>query len=287
MTEPATHTLAVPGATLVYDIHEPETPSDRRPLFIFGSPMGASGFEQLVGHFTDRTVITYDPRGMERSTREGGSDLTVEVHAEDYHRVVEAVGLGPVDAFGSSGGGMCGLHWVVAHPEDVRTFVAHEPPVTTLLEDREMAMKANADIVETYQRDGFGPAMAKFIQLVMHQGPLPDDYLDRPAPDPAQFGLPSEDDGSRDDLLLSGNLAMPPFEPDAQALRASPVRIVPAIGALGEGGLARRGGEAVARLLGVAPVVFPGDHGGFTANEWSPHNDPAAFAATLREVLDG
>jgi hypothetical protein len=78
---------------------------------------------------------------------------------------------------------------------------------------------------------------------------------------------------------------MPPFEPDAKALQASSVRIVPAIGAQGEGGLARRGGEAVARLLGVEPVIFPGDHGGFSANEWSPDNDPAAFAAKLREVL--
>ena len=285
MAKPTTHTLGVPGARVTYDIKEPDTPSDERPLFIFGSPMGASGFRQLAGHFTDRTIITYDPRGMERSSREPGSEVTVEVHAEDYHRVVEAVGLGPVDAFGSSGGAMCGLHWVVAHPDDVRTFVAHEPPVITLLDDSPMATKVFADIVDTYQRDGFGPAMAKFIQLVIHQGRLPDDYLDRPAPDPAQFGLPTEDDGSRDDLLLSGNLAMPPFVPDAEALRASSVRIVAAIGALGEGGLARRGGEAVAQLLGVEPVIFPGDHGGFAANEWSPGNDPAAFAAKLREVL--
>lgn len=280
-----TYTLDVPGATLVYDVHEPDIQSDERPLFVFGSPMGASGFEQLVGHFTDRTVITYDPRGMERSTREPGSDVTVEVHAEDYHRVIAAVGLGPVDAFGSSGGGMCGLHWVVAHPADLHTFVSHEPPVISLLEDSQMASKVNADIVDTYQRDGFGAAMAKFIQLVMHQGLLPDDYLDRPAPDPAQFGLPTDDDGSRDDLLLSGNLAMPPFEPDGAALRGSPVRIVPAIGALGEGGLARRGGQAVARLLGLEPVIFPGNHGGFASNEWSPDNDPVAFAAKLREVL--
>ena len=285
MATPTTRTIEVPGATLTYDVRESDIPSNNRPLFIFGSPMGASGFSQLVGHFTDRTVITYDPRGMERSSRDPGSELTVEVHAEDYHRVIEAVGLGPVDAFGSSGGGMCGLHWVVAHPEDVRTFVSHEPPVIALLEDSRMAIKVHDDIVDTYRRSGFGPAMAKFIQLVMHQGVLPEDYLDRPAPDPAQFGLPTEDDGSRDDLLLSGNLAMPVFQPDAQALRASPVRIVAAIGALGEGGLARRGGEAVARLLGVEPVVFPGDHGGFTVNEWAPHNDPAAFAAKLRDVL--
>src|ERR671910_3568006 len=261
MTEPITRTVAAPGAVLTYDVREPETPSDYRPLFIFGSPMGASGFEQLVSHFGDRTVITYDPRGMERSTREPDSELTAEVHAEDYHRVIEATRLGPVDAFGSSGGGMCALHWVVAHPEDVRTLVSHEPPLVALLEDREMAIKVNADIVDTYQREGFGPAMAKFIQLVMRQGLLPDDYLDQPAPDPSQFGLPTEDDGSRDDPLLSGNLAMPPFELDAEALRGSSVRIVPAIGEAGQGSLARRGGEALAALLGVSPVVFPGDHG--------------------------
>lgn len=287
MTEPITRTVEAPGAVLTYDVREPETPSEHRPLFIFGSPMGASGFEQLVGHFGDRTVITYDPRGMERSTREPGSELTAEVHADDYHRVIEVARLGPVDAFGSSGGAMCALHWVVAHPEDVRTLVSHEPPLVALLEDREMAIKVNADIVDTYQREGYGPAMAKFIQLVMRQSPLPDDYLDQPAPDPARFGLPTEDDGSRDDLLLSGNLAMPPFVPDAGALGASSVRLIPAIGALGEGGLARRGGEALAKLLGVEPVIFPGDHGGFAANEWSPDNDPAAFAAKLRELLDG
>lgn len=156
----------------------------------------------------------------------------------------------------------------------------------TLLEDREMAIKVNADIVDTYQRIGFGPAMAKFIQLVRLQGPLAGDYLDRLAPDPAQFGLPTEDDGSRDDLLLSGNLAMPPFEPDAEALRGSSVRIVPAIGEAGERSLARRGGEALAALLGVTPVVVRGDHGGFAANEWSPNNDPGAFAQKLREVLE-
>lgn len=74
---PTTNTIELSSATLTYDVHEPDTPSNRRPLFIFGSPMGASGFEQLVGHFGDRTVITYDPRGMERSSRKPGSELTV------------------------------------------------------------------------------------------------------------------------------------------------------------------------------------------------------------------
>ena len=286
MTETKTFTVDAPGAVLTYDVHEPEVQGDHLPLFIFGSPMGASGFGQLLPHFTDRTVVTYDPRGMERSRVDDVGAVTVEIHGDDLHRVVEAAGLGPVDAFGSSGGAMVALPWVVAHPGEVRTLVAHEPPLFALLEDAEMALKVNADIVDTYRSEGFGPAMAKFIQLVMHMGPLPDDYLDRPAPDPAQFGLPTDDDGCRDDLLLAGNLAMPPYRPDSGALKSSGVRIVPAIGAEGEGGVARRGGQALAALLGVEPVVFPGDHGGFASSEWSPKNDPVAFAVKLRELLD-
>lgn len=286
MTEPTTRTLEVPGAVLTYDVHESDVQSGHRPLFIFGSPMGASGFAQLVPHFDDRTVITYDPRVMERSRLREGGEVTVEIHGDDIHHVVEATGIGPVDAFGSSGGASAALAWVVEHPEEVGTMVAHEPPLTALLEDSETLHRVNADIVDTYLRSGSGPAMAKFIQLVMYAGPLPDDYLDQPAPDPAQFGLSTEDDGSRDDPLLRWNMAMPPYHPDAEALHASGVRIVPAIGAKGEGTMARRGGEALAALLGMEPVVFPGDHGGFAVNEWSPDNDPAAFAQKLREVLD-
>jgi pimeloyl-ACP methyl ester carboxylesterase len=280
-----TYTLDVPGAVLTYDVREPESPSQHAPLFVFGSPMGASGFAQLVGHLDDRTVITYDPRGAERSRLTADGQVTAELHADDMHRVVEATGLGPVDAFGSSGGGAFALAWIVDHPGDVRTLVAHEPPLVTLLEDRDVAIRVQDDIVETYQRDGFGPAMAKFIQLVMYPGPLPADYLDQPAPDPSTFGMPTDDDGSRDDALLSRNLAMPAFQPDVAALRASSVRIVTATGTEGAGTLARRGGEALAAALGVDPVIFPGDHGGFAANEWTPDNDPAAFAAKLREVL--
>lgn len=281
-----TRTVDAPGALLTYDVHVPANDGGHRPLFVFGSPMAASGFTDLVRAFADRTVITYDPRGAERSRLSPVGRVSAELHGEDLHRVVAAAGRGQVDAFGSSGGGAFALHWIVEHPDDVRVLVSHEPPLTTILEDREMAIRATDDIVQTYDQEGFGPAMAKFIQLVIHAGPLPDDYLDRPAPDPARFGLPTADDGSRDDALLGRNLRIPPFEPDLDALRSSPVRIVPATGAQGAGTLARRGGEALARELGRGPTVFPGDHGGFAQGPMSPHNDPTAFAATLREVLD-
>lgn len=282
-----TYTLEVPGAVLTYDVHQPVRASDHPPLFVFGSPMGASGFAQLVEQLDDRVVLTYDPRMAERSRLTEGGEVSVEIHGEDLHRVVEAAGLGPVDAFGSSGGAQAALPWVVAHPQDVRTLVAHEPPLTLLLPDADILMKVNADIVATYQQRGFGPALAKFMRLVMHTGEFTQEYLDQPDPDPAQYGLPTEDDGSRDDPLLGHNMRMAPYLPDAEALKATGVRIVPAVGADSEGGMPRRGGEALAELLGVEPVVFPGDHGGFTVSEWAPGNDPAAFAQKLREVLAG
>jgi pimeloyl-ACP methyl ester carboxylesterase len=285
MTTTHTRTLEVPGAVLTYDVHDPATDAGHRPLFVFGSPMGASGFEQLVPHLDDRTVITYDPRMTERSRLTGGGEVSFAAHGDDLHRVAQAAGLGPVDVFASSGGAVAVLPWLLAHPAELGTVVAHEPPLTTLLEDRDVLERINKDIVETYHRIGHGPAMAKFIQLVMHEGVFTEDWFDQPAPPPEQFGFSSEDDGSRDDPLLAHNMAMAPYPPDGEALRASGVRIVPAVGATSGAAVPRRGGEALAALLGVEAVEFPGDHGGFVANEWSPANDPAAFATRLREGL--
>ena len=285
MTTTTTHQLAVPGAVVTYDVHEPATPGPHRPIMVFGSPMGASGFDQLVPHLDDRTVITYDPRMTERSRLEEGGEVTFEAHGDDVHRVVEATGLGRVDVFASSGGAVVALAWILAHHDEIGTAVLHEPPLSALLEDRDVLARINKDIVDTYDRLGQGPAMARFIQLVMHDGVLTEEFLDQPAPPPEQFGFSSEDDGSRDDALLGYNMRIAPYVPDVEALGASGVRIVPAVGATSGSGMPRRGGEALAALLGVEAVEFPGDHGGFVANDWSPANDPEAFAAKLREVL--
>jgi pimeloyl-ACP methyl ester carboxylesterase len=286
-----TRTLDVPGAVLTYDVHTPTEGGTHPPLFVLGSPMEASGFAQLVAELGDRTVLTYDPRGTDRSTLLDDGDVTVEHHAADLHAVAQAAGLGPLDVLGSSGGAVTALAWATDHPDEVRTFVAHEPPLTSMLPDRDLAVQAQADIVETYRRSGFGPAMAKFVQLVMTTEPIDQAYLDRPAPDPAQFGMPAEDDGRRDDLLLGKSLlTMPLWEPDLDRLRAltaaGDLRVLPAVGVTSPPGtLAARGAAALAAALGTSSAEFPGDHGGFMRNEWSPDNDPAAFAARLREVL--
>ena len=286
MTEPTTKTLDAPGATLTYDVRSNDS-STETLLVLIGSPMGASGFGTLAGHFTDRSVITYDPRGVERSEKtDPATESTPEQHADDLHRIIQELGGGPVDLFGSSGGAINGLELVSAHPEDVRTLVAHEPPAAAIIRDHEFALVACKDIRATYQRSGFGPAMAKFIAIVTHDGPISADYLAQPAPDPAIFGLPTEDDGSRTDALLAQNIiSITHYEPDFDALRAASTRVVIAVGAESGKTLARRAGEAVAEQLGSEPVIFPSDHSGFLGGEYGQTGDPDAFAATLRRVL--
>ena len=112
------------------------------------------------------------------------------------------------------------------------------------------------------------------------------DYVDKPAPDPAMFGLPTEDDGSRNDPLLAQNMvSCTHYQPDFDALRAASTRIVLAAGTESGGEMAHRGAEAVAERLGTTPVAFPSGHGGFLGGEYGQRGEPDAFAATLREVL--
>jgi len=284
-TAPTTGTIRVPGATITYDIRRTNATTEA-PLFLIGSPMGAGGFATLASHFPDRTVVTYDPRGVERSTKDDpASESTPEQHGDDVHAIIGELGGGPVDLFASSGGAVNALALVARHPDDVRTLVAHEPPLAALTDDRESALAATEGIRDTYRAKGFGPAMAQFILIVSHKGPIPAGFADQ-VPDPAMFGLPAADDGTRTDPLLAQNIiTCTHYQPDLQALRAAPTRVVVAVGEESDGELAHRGGEAIAARLGSPAVVFPSGHGGFLGGEYGQSGKPDEFAAKLREVL--
>jgi pimeloyl-ACP methyl ester carboxylesterase len=286
MTEITTHTLEVPGAVLTYDVRRNESSTDP-VLMMIGSPMGAGGFVSQAAHFTDRTVVTYDPRMTERSRRtDGATQTTVEEQADDLHRLISALDAGPVDLFATSGGAVNALELVARHPEQVRTLVAHEPPDAAVLPDADAALAAARDIHDTYMRKGLGHGMAKFMALTGHKGEIPADWVDRPDPDPAMFGLPTEDDGSRDDPLIGQTiLSITGYQPDFDALHAASTRIVMAAGTESKGEMAHRCAFAVAARLGTEPVIFPSHHAGFLGDEYGWPGQPEMFAANLREVL--
>ena len=284
-----THTLETAEVDIAYDVHGPLPTADGRPpLMMIGQPMEAGGFATLASHFPDRTVVTYDPRGLGRSTRKDGRvDNSPTVQANDVHAVIEALGAGPVEMFASSGGAVAALALVAAHPDDVVTLVAHEPPLIPVLPDAEAADRARAGIRDVYEAKGWGAGMAAFVAMTSWQGEFTDEYFAQPPADPAAFGMPTEDDGSREDPLLSDrSWAVTSYHPDVDALRAAPTRIVIAVGEESAGTFTGRTAVATAELLGQEATVFPSHHGGFLGGEFGYAGQPEAFARRLREVLD-
>jgi pimeloyl-ACP methyl ester carboxylesterase len=264
-------TLDVPGARLYY-----ERRGAGPLLLLIGSPMDSTGFTQLAEAMADAyTVVTYDPRGIGNSTREDDdADITPEIQADDVHRLIEALGGGPVEYFGSSGGAVVGFALVQAHPEDVSTLVAHEPPVIELLDDAAQEQDAIAKIYDTYLTAGSGPAMMMFMT---HIGVLGDDDAPRWEPTPEQAARMDATNKVFYEHLLRQTTG---FRPDLDALRSAPTRIVVGVGATSQGQLAHRTALAFADQFGNAPVDFPGDHGGFMALA-----EP--FSKILKEQLAG
>src|SRR3954449_12491579 len=285
-----THILNTAEADIAYDVDGPLPPADGRPpLLMIGQPMDASGFAVLASLFPDRTVITYDPRGLGRSTRKDGRiDNAPTIQAGDVHAVIEALGAGPVEMFASSGGAVTALALVAAYPDDVTTLVAHEPPLIPVLPDAEAAERARAGFRDVYEAKGRGAGMAAFIAMSSWQGQFTDEYFAQPAPDPAHFAMPAEDDGSRDDPLLSDrSWAVSGYRPDPVALAAAPTRIVIGVGEESAGTFTDRTARATAELLGQEATVFPSHHAGFVGGDTAYAGRPEEFARTLREVLDG
>lgn len=284
-----TLTRPTPEVDLVYDLRGPLPPADGRPLlFMIGSPMDASGFAALASHFVDRTVVTYDPRGLGRSVRmDGRTNHTPVDNAADVHRIIQALGGGSVEMFASSGGAVTALELVAKHPADVSVLVAHEPPLTHVLPDATLAARALDRVQHIYETKGWGAGMAAFVAMTSWQGEFTDAYHAQPAPDPAKFGMPAVDDGKRDDPLLSNrSRAVSDYLPDIAALKAAPTRIVIAVGLETADAFTARTARAMAAQLGQSAAEFPSHHGGFMGGGHGYAGQPEAFAKRLREVLD-
>src|SRR5215470_6114039 len=270
--DPAAHTLDVPGARLYY-----EQRGNGPLLLLIGSPMDSTGFAGLASALAGAyTVVTYDPRGIGNSSREDtGGDVTPEQQADDVHRLLVALGSDPAHVFGSSGGGVVGLALVTAHPGQVQTLVAHEPPVIELLDDSAQVRAQINDIYDTYQGDGAEKAMGKFMVHTGLGGVGQRASTPQWEPSPEQVARMRAATGHFLAHLLRPTTR---YRPDIAALRAAPTRVVVADGAASKGQLANRCAAALASRLGTALVEFPGDHGGFAAL-------PEQFGRLLDQVL--
>jgi pimeloyl-ACP methyl ester carboxylesterase len=274
-----TRSLGVPGATLHYEVRG----SGPVVLLVPGGPAAAGVFANLAGELvSDHTVVTYDPRGLARSTLDGPVEdgRLVDVFADDVHRLLAEVTTERAFVFANSGGAVFALELATHHPEQVSVVVAHEPPVPALLPDSSRWRAAMEGVSATHRAHGVWPAMQDFMALA-GGGPPPVAPSEPAARSPEK--MPDGMAGMQSDLdffLAHYLLAIARYEPDVAALKATTARIVPAVGEESAGQFAHEGGLALARLLGVDAVTFPGGHGGFES-----HARP--FAERLRQVFAG
>ncbi|HEY2204377.1 MAG TPA: alpha/beta hydrolase [Pseudonocardia sp.] len=265
------HTLEVPGARLHYELR-----GSGPLLALVGAPMGGEFFVEVADRLAgERTVLTYDPRGISRSvlTAPAVTD-TPELRADDVRRLVAAARTdGPVDVFGSSGGAVTGLALVQAHPGLLRTLVAHEPPVTELLPDAADQHAFRDRLERTFAERGPDAAMLEFMAGI--------------GVDPSGMDLSAIPEAALAEMRANNNYffghqlrGTTEFVPDVAVLRAASTRVVIGVGTTNPEQITQRTSAALAELLGEPTVPFPGDHGGFIG-------EPAAFADRLREVLAG
>lgn len=270
--------LKVPGASVYHEVRG----SGPVLLMIPGGPADASGFAEVAGLLADRyTVVTYDARGNSRSELDGpATDQRLADHVDDAHRLLAAVSTEPAYVFGSSGGGIVGLELVARHPDQVRTLVAHEPPVTELLPDAARYRALAEEMRETYHSDGIGAAMAKFMAATGLDGD------ERPAgpppgePDPEAIVLMQRMQRNMEYFVAHMMAMFDGYVPDFAALKAASTRVVIACGEASSGQTAYDAASAVAARLGTDIGHFPGDHGGYTSH-------PAEFVDLLDKHFRG
>lgn len=272
-------TLKVPGATLHYEVRG----SGPVLLMIPGGPADAAVFTPIAPVLADRyTVVTYDTRGNSRSRLDGPpEDQRIEVHGDDAHRLLAAIGTEPAYVLGSSSGAIVGLDLVARHPEQVQVLVAHEPPLTELLPDSARQRVFVQEVYDTYRREGVGPAMGRFLAGAgLDGGPESADSGPQGEPSPEMLEGMARMQRNSEFFLAHMFRAIAGYVPDIARLQAASTRIVVAVGDASRGQVAHQAGVALAERLGTDVVVFPGDHGGYSTH-------PDAFAEQLHKVLRG
>ncbi|MDT7746078.1 MAG: hypothetical protein QOE59_5156 [Actinomycetota bacterium] len=225
-------------------------------------------------------MLTYVRRGFVRSPVDGevGPDKLGD-DVEDLARLIERHG-GPAVVLGSSSGAIVVLELLVRRPDLVRAAIAHEPPLITLLKDRDAIATRFDAVLATYRGEGAGgDGRVRRGHRGGHTSPAARAGAGRDPP-----GVPRHAGAvAGEQRVLVRARVRPPYpvhELDLLVLREHAARLVLAVGSVSraEGQLAGRRNLVLARRLGLTPVEVPGGHLGYL-------EDPAGFAAALEGVV--
>ncbi|WP_399920478.1 alpha/beta fold hydrolase [Streptomyces kanamyceticus] len=264
MTAPVADSLRVNGATLHYEVRG----SGPLLLLIPGGTGGAAAFDGVVDHLAaTHTVVTYDPRGMARSTLDDpAAEQHVAEHADDALRLLDLLSPdAPARVFGTSSGAIVALHLLSTRPDRVERVVAHEPPVVEVLPDVAAHRAWLARVRETFRTQGLMPAMSVFATGLKEDG-------EATAPE-AELRLPPRA-AARAERTMAGlpyfvGRIVPSFmayAPDVHRMSSLTDRLVLARGRDSAGELPCRAAAFLAGRLGVPFQHFPGGHVGLTTH---------------------
>jgi pimeloyl-ACP methyl ester carboxylesterase len=285
-----TGSLQVPGASLYYELRG----SGPLLLLIAGGAGDAASYDRiaafLVAHYT---VVTYDRRGYSRSSLGDPQQLLcIETHSDDVHHLLAALTGGPAFVIGCSIGALIGLDLGIRYPAQVRTLVAHEPPIPSLLSDawRSQAARMQANLSEMARREGTAVAIQKFAESL---GVNRADLESRAGLQGVGTGLTASGtdavaqaesvhiaEYNREAFFKYDTRAVARYTLDLSALKAAPTCILPAGGSASRETWPYQSSLALASCLDTPLVEFPGDHAGFS-------NHPQEFAGRLHAVLEG
>ncbi|MFI0805721.1 alpha/beta fold hydrolase [Streptomyces echinatus] len=277
-TAATSHTLSAPGATLHY-----RTQGSGPVLLLSQSGEGdADRTVDLVPHLADAfTVVTYDRRGLSRSTLDTPArPVTMADHADDIARLLAAVTDEPALMAGFSMGAAIGLQTVARHPGVLSTLIAHEPVMPNLLPEADRAEHV-AELRAIQEAHATGGLTAAFPAIARHLG------ID-PAHDETEAGLTPQPLTARREANFAFFIGTEFTAVTTDGLRPAEVvraatrtgtRIVPATGRTTRPTVhTYRCALALAARLGTEPVRFPGGHNGNTAF-------PRATARLLKDLL--
>lgn len=164
MSEIQSGTTEVRDAQLYYEVRGQGSPI----LLIQGGISEAGATEQLATRLAqDHQVISYDRRGLSRSTANGDRPVTMALHAEDAAHLLAALTNQPAVVLGSSIAGLISLHLAVQYPDRVATAIAHEPPMSTIVHDA--TREAELDKVATMARTDARSAIRHMVSVSGHQ----------------------------------------------------------------------------------------------------------------------
>lgn len=231
--------LDVPGARL----HHTVTGSGPALLCVPGGAADSGMFAPIARLLGEHyTVITYDPRGISRSTLDDpDAEQRIEVHADDVLRLLDSVSPEPAAIFASSGGCMQAFELVTRHPGRVRTLLAHEPPLTSLLDEQpDVDLQ---ELLRIHREHGIEAAMAKFMAEAgrgFYEGDLPPEMRKN-----MEFFVVHL-------MKMIGN-----YTPDYAALKTSGTRIIVGVGKESAGQPAHEAAVLAMRPSRAGPDLFP------------------------------